>query len=157
VTDDEGEAPQPPQQRGGLFRSVTRGLRRLARHSAVRFLVVGGFSWLVDLGVLLLLVALGVPVWLSAAIAWSTGFITNYALNRVWSFGAAAPWRASAWRYLVLAGANAGTTVVVLELADRWGADLTITKTILTIILAAVNYFAYRFWVFAAPAAPSSR
>lgn len=147
-----GDSGQPEQKAEAPQRGF---IARLLNHSAVRFLAVGGFSWAVDLGVLLLLVTLGVPVWLAAAIAWSTGFLTNYVLNRIWSFERKATWGASAWKYVALAAANALITVGIMEIAGRMGANLGVTKTALTAALAVVNYFAYRFWVFSASSSES--
>jgi putative flippase GtrA len=52
----------------------------------IRFVIVGGFSAIVDLGVYALALHLGAPTYVARAISFVCGTTTAYALNRRWAF-----------------------------------------------------------------------
>jgi putative flippase GtrA len=60
--------------------------RRELLGQLVRFVVVGGFSALVDLSVYALVLHLGAPTYVARAISFVVGTTTAYALNRRWAF-----------------------------------------------------------------------
>jgi putative flippase GtrA len=62
------------------------GGRRELLGQLVRFVVVGAFSAMVDLGVYTLGLHLGLPTYVARAISFVAGTSTAYALNRRWAF-----------------------------------------------------------------------
>lgn len=123
----------------------------LARHSAVRYVLVGGLSFTVDAGGLYLLRDLaGVPAWLAAAISFLASFAVNYTLQRTFAFGGVAPYGSSLVKYVVLVIANTIANSVIVAMFDALGAWF-VGKVIATVAMTVWNYFLYRYWVFRAP------
>jgi putative flippase GtrA len=58
------------------------------RQQLVRFIVTGGFSALVDFGLLVGLMAVGLPHTAAKAVSFICGTFTAYAINRRWTFRA---------------------------------------------------------------------
>jgi putative flippase GtrA len=126
-------------------------LAAVLRHSLPRYLLVGGISAAIDLGLLYVLHAvLDVRLGLATFIAVAAAFVVNFTLNRVWSFGSSAPMGRQAVRYLILAGANWVLTVVLeLVFTGHLGLEFMVAKIVILVINAAINYVGYRWWVFA--------
>lgn len=118
------------------------------RSPAARFLVIGGASFVVDFSVLHALVWNGITVSLAAGAAWSTGFVFNYGLNRVWTFASDAALTRSLFRYSLLAAANLVITVVGLSAVSALGMQLGAAKVGFTVALGIMNFLLYRGWVF---------
>ena len=123
--------------------------RRLSRSSLVRYVLVGGLSFIVDLGLVWLLhVAAGWPLWIATGCAFVSSFIVNYTLQRLFSFSSRAPHGGALARYSILVATNTVLTVAIVTLLDTtivgWGWG----KVIATILTTVGNYFAYRQWIF---------
>lgn len=130
-------------------------LAALARHSAVRFLLVGGVSYLFDAGSLYLLHGVArLPLGLSTTLAFGLNLAVNFGLNRVMTFHGASEGAAGRQlaRYLVLVGVNFVTTFSIVTGLAALGLNYLVAKTIATVLNAVGNYFAYRHWVFRGPA-----
>jgi putative flippase GtrA len=128
----------------------------LARHSAVRFLLVGGVSYLFDAGSLYLLHGVArLSLALATTLAFGLNLAVNFGLNRLLTFHGATEGAAGRQlaRYLVLVGANFLTTFVLVNGLAALGMNYLVAKTIATVLNAVGNYFAYRLWVFRLPAA----
>ena len=110
------------------------------RTPAVRFLVIGGLSFLVDFGALWVLLERGVVVPVAASIAWSTGFGINYTLNRVWTFDSDTRVTRSLFRYGVLAAGNLLITAGGLTAVAWLGIPVAPTKVVFTLTLSVVNF-----------------
>jgi putative flippase GtrA len=54
----------------------------------IRFGITGGLSALVDFGLLLLLLALGMEFWIAKSLSFIAGTTTAYMINRRWTFNA---------------------------------------------------------------------
>jgi putative flippase GtrA len=122
----------------------------LARHSAVRYLIIGGLSAAADFGLLVLLHGwLGVWLPLATLVAVVTAFLLNFALNRVWSFGSTAPIVRQFSRYLILGCGNWTFTVIGVAALSWLGLEYLVAKTVTLVLATTVNYLAYRVWVFA--------
>ncbi len=123
--------------------------RRAARHSAVRYLIIGGLCAGADFALLFLLHSL-LRVWLPLAtlIAVVTAFFLNFALNRVWSFGSEAPIIRQFSRYFLLGCGNWTFTVLGVAGLSWLGVNYLIAKTITLALATTANYLAYRLWVF---------
>jgi putative flippase GtrA len=123
--------------------------RRLAQSSLVRYVLVGGLSFIVDFGLVWLLhVAAGWPLWIATGCAFVASFAVNYTLQRLFSFSSRAPHGGALVRYSILVAANTVLTVAIVTILDTtivgWGWG----KVIATILTTVGNYFAYRLWIF---------
>jgi putative flippase GtrA len=115
----------------------------------VRFLAVGVASFLVDFGLLYVLHGrLHVVLWLAAALAFSLSMVVNFSLNRAFTFGSSGPLHAESARYLLLVLLSLGATVLLVTGFTRLGCPYLVSKALSTALLAVVNFFAYRHWVF---------
>ena len=85
-----GGAPKPVEPRPHT--RLLLGMRRPANWlQLVRFAVVGGTGFVLNLGVYALCVhALGVPYQAAAVVAWLIAVLNNFVLNRHWTFDASA-------------------------------------------------------------------
>lgn len=121
----------------------------LAAHSAVRYVAIGGLSFLIDFGLVALLHEVaGLPVWLAAAAGFLASFVFNYFLQRMFSFGSRTPHGGALVRYSLLVGVNTLITVGIVTLLDLTVVGWAVGKVFATIVTTFGNYFAYRYWVF---------
>jgi putative flippase GtrA len=124
-------------------------LAALAAHPAVRYLAVGGCSFLIDLGVLTLCyTVLGTTLWFGTTAGFWVSFFFNFFIQRRFSFASSQAVGASFWRYGVLLAVNTVVTVVVVELFERTGMGFTTGKVVVTVAQTVWNYLAYRLWIF---------
>ena len=109
---------------------------------------------LVDFGLLVLLVE-GTGLWYVAATALGAfaGAITNFTLNRHWSFGAAGDeWGGQALRYALVSGGSLGLNILgVFLLTDGLGSPYAASKAITALLVGwFFNYPLHRGFVFPA-------
>ncbi|WP_075020896.1 GtrA family protein [Actinomadura madurae] len=133
----------------GEMRRRPGPLMGLLTHSAIRYLIIGGLSFAVDFGVLFVahgMLDVRLPVATTAAFL--TSFAVNFGLNRVWSFGSRAPVGRQLVRYVGLVVVNTVVTVLLVSGLAAVGVQYLVAKTIVTGGLVALNYVAYRVWVF---------
>jgi putative flippase GtrA len=122
---------------------------KISRHSAVRFLIVGGLSVAIDTGTLFVLHGLlGVWLPLATAVSYLVSVGVNFALNRLWTFDAHGDARWHLLRYALLLGANLALTVVLVQVLTWMGLPYLVSKLCTTAVLAVSNYFISRRWVF---------
>ncbi|MFI6293274.1 GtrA family protein [Nonomuraea sp. NPDC050790] len=127
--------------------------------SLLRFLLVGGLSYAVDLGALYLLhgrLSLGLAP--ATLLAFLLALVVNFTLNRSLSF-AAAPGRVRRQflRYCALCAVNYGLTLLgVLGLVEL-GTHYLVAKTVMVGVGVAVNFVLCRYWVFPAVSHRSER
>lgn len=142
-----------PPARG--FGSLALGLYR---HTAVRYLIAGGLSFIVDFGLLALLrQVLDWPLWIATAVAFLVSFVFNYLVQRIFSFGSTTPHGVALVKYTALVAFNTVATVVIVDLVNQTAAGWGAGKVLSTALTTVWNYFAYRYWVFRdrRPASPS--
>lgn len=126
--------------------------------SAVRYLIVGGLSFGVDFGLLVLLhQVFGWAVGVSTAAAFLLSLIFNFVVQRKVSFGAHHKTHVSIVRYLVLVVANTVASVVIVELLAPTALGYMGGKVIATAAMTVWNFFLYRHWVFGAASGRSSQ
>lgn len=114
-----------------------------------RFLLVGALSYLADAGTLAgLHGGAGVALLIATSVAFVVGLAVNYGLNRVLTFGSAAPVRYEVARYLLLVLANYLITLAFVGGLTAAGLPYLAAKTVSTAVLAVANFLAYRSWVF---------
>lgn len=126
-------------------------ISRVWSSSAVRYLVVGGFSFLFDVFVLWLLhEVFHVPLAISTPAAFLMSFAVTYTLQRTVAFRAADGVAPSVAKYAVLVAVNTVATTAIVWAADALGAPWIVGKVAAVVATTVWNYFAYRYWVFAA-------
>lgn len=131
-------------------------LRTVVGHSAFRYLVAGGLSFLFDLGLLALFKnVFNWPLPVATATAFLASFVFTYTIQRVFSFESAAPHGAALLKYAALVAFNVLATVAIVALVDATLFGWVGGKVIATAATTVWNYFAYRYWVFRA--APTSK
>jgi putative flippase GtrA len=110
------------------------------------FLIVGGLSAAVDGGMFLLLSYLGVPPVLASALGFLSAFAVNYGGNRRLVFRSKG--NSSLWRYVVLVIVNLGMSGALVAMGMAVGLHPIVAKAVSIVVVAVVNYFAMRMWVF---------
>jgi putative flippase GtrA len=137
---------------------TARDLARLAwGSSGVRYLLVGGFCFLVDVGLLWLAHdVLGAPLAFATPIAFLASFAVTYTLQRVIAFASDAKVVPSVARYTALVVFNTIATTAIVWLIDGAGWGWLAGKIVAVVATTVWNYFAYRYWVFVTPPTPSA-
>ncbi|MFJ4224660.1 GtrA family protein [Microbacterium sp. NPDC089695] len=128
---------------------VSRVAGRLWKHDAVRYLMVGGFCFVVD--VFLLWLAhdvLGVPLPIATTVAFLASFAVTYTAQRVIAFASDSRVVPSVARYTALVAFNTVATTGIVWAVDALGAGWLTGKVIAVVATTVWNYFAYRHWVF---------
>jgi putative flippase GtrA len=128
----------------------------LRRHSKIllgselaRFIIVGGISFVIDLGLLMLLHEVFlVDLLIATPIAFLTSLAFNYALQRVFTFRAENGRSVSFIKYCLLVAFNTFAVDVIVNFADWLGAGYQIGKVIATILTTAWNFLLYKHWIF---------
>ncbi|MFD4423050.1 GtrA family protein [Agromyces sp. NPDC058484] len=126
-------------------------MRRLLGHSAVRYLIAGGAAFLVDLGLLALFHRVfGWPLWLATGLAFLISFFFTYTVQRLFAFTSRSPHGIAMLKYAALVAFNTAASVLIVASVDLTGAGWVVGKVVATVAMTIWNYFAYRYWVFAA-------
>lgn len=134
-----------------------RNLLDLIRHSAIRYLIVGGLSFLVDFGLLVLLhEVFGWLVSAATATAFLSSLVFNFIVQRKFSFDSGHKTHVSMVRYGLLVVANTVASVVIVELLTPTALGYMGGKIISTTAMTVWNYFLYRHWVFGVSSPPRS-
>ncbi|WP_341934942.1 GtrA family protein [Microbacterium sp. LWO14-1.2] len=138
-------------------RTVRAAVQRVWSHSAVRYLLVGGFCFLVDVGILWLAhEALGIPLAVATPLSFLASFAVTYTLQRIVAFASDAKVVPSVARYTALVIFNTLATTGIVWTVDHLGGGWLVGKVIAVVATTVWNFFAYRHWVFAAPRPRSS-
>lgn len=116
-----------------------------------RFLLVGGFSFLVDYGIYQALLAAGVWVHLAKGISFIAGTTTAYLLNRRWTFNASGG-RAQFAAFLLLYAStfvvNVGMNALALYvLPARWW-EITAAFVVAQGTATTINFVIQRMVIF---------
>lgn len=124
-------------------------LRRLVPVTFIGFATINGFTFSVDLLLLALLDAVGLPHAGAITLAYGTALSLAFALNRWLNFRSHAPLGGQLGRYVVVVGLNFG--VLVLGLASALvalGLPLVAARLGAGGAEAVWMYVAMRWWVF---------
>ncbi|PRB44364.1 hypothetical protein CQ020_03915 [Arthrobacter sp. MYb23] len=117
--------------------------------SLFKFLVVGGLSFLVDLGLLALCFQVfGWPLWLATGAGFWGSFFFNYFLQRHFAFNGGGTALGGVLRYSVLLAFNTVAVMGIVELFQFLGAGYVVGKVVATIVTMGWNYFIYKHWIF---------
>ncbi|MGN7201086.1 GtrA family protein [Arthrobacter sp. SAFR-044] len=128
----------------------------LRRHSKIvlnselaRFIIVGGISFVIDLGLLMLLHEVFlVDLLIATPVAFLISLAFNYALQRVFTFRAENGKSVSFIKYCLLVAFNTVAVDVIVNFVDWLGAGYQIGKVIATILTTAWNFLLYKHWIF---------
>lgn len=126
-------------------------ISRVWSSSAVRYLAVGGFAFLFDVGVLSLLhdvFRVGLPV--ATPSAFLLSFAVTYTLQRTVAFRSDDSVAPSVLRYTLLVAFNTVATTAIVWAIDAVGWPWLVGKITAVAATTVWNYFAYRYWVFSA-------
>lgn len=136
---------------------LSTAVRRAWHHSAVRYLFVGGFCFVVDVGLLWLAhELLGVPLPIATPVAFLASFAVTYTMQRVVAFASESKVVPSVGRYTALVVFNTIATTGIVWLIDASGGTWFVGKVVAVVATTTWNYFAYRYWVFVDSSARSS-
>lgn len=122
----------------------------LYRHHLVRYLFVGGTTFSIDLGLLVLLHGkIGVWLPLATALSYCVSIVYNFSLNRWWTFSTAEnkSLREHIVPYATLLGFNLLFTVVSVSLLSHL-VNYAIAKVISVTVQTTWTYFCYKHYVF---------
>jgi putative flippase GtrA len=136
--------------------SLVRRLEAWVRNGyLVKFLVVGGVSFAIDLGLLALLHEAGkVDLWIATPIAFLASLVFNFFVQRKFTFQSGARAHVSFLKYGALVVFNVVATDVIVNLVAGSGYSYAIGKVIATVATTVWNFLLYKHWIFkAAPAA----
>lgn len=118
-------------------------------YSAVRYLIVGGLSFAVDFGLLVLLrEVFRWDVGIASATAFLSSLVFNFAVQRKFSFESAHKTHVSMIRYGILVVANTLATVLIVQLLMPTVLGYLGGKVISTAAMTIWNFFLYQHWVF---------
>lgn len=129
-------------------------LTAVLKHRVVRFLIVGGLSFAIDLGLLMLLhEAAGVALWIATPVAFVTSLVFNFLLQRIYTFKATNKGHVSAAKYGALVVFNILATDAIVLLFAETELTYAVGKVVATALTMVWNFFIYKYWIF--PAAKS--
>jgi putative flippase GtrA len=136
---------------------VLSAVRRLWARSANRYLVVGGFCFVVDVALLWIAYdLLGVPLAIATPVAFLTSFAVTYTMQRVVAFSSDSKVVPSVARYTALVIFNTIATTGIVWLTAVLDGQWLVGKILAVVATTLWNYFAYRYWVFVESPARSS-
>jgi len=125
-------------------------IKLLYRHHLIRYLFVGGTTFIIDFGLLILLHGKE-KMWLPLAtfISYSIAVVYNFSLNRWWTFSASETksLRQHITPYAILLSFNLLFTVVFVSLVSHF-MNYAIAKIVAVIIQTGWNYFIYKNVIF---------
>ncbi len=112
--------------------------------------VVGGGTAVLDvLGVVAAHQWLGLPLALSAVLAFVLASALHFVLHRSWVFGSSGCPRRQGVRYLGLLAGNLAVTAVGVPLLAGLGMDYRLAKVLVTVLVGLGNLAVLHLWVFA--------
>lgn len=131
--------------------ALRRVARRVWSHSAVRYLVVGGGAFLIDVGLLALLHDLwSVSLVVATPTAFLLSFAVTYLLQRTLTFSSDAGVASSAVKYTALVAFNTVATTGIVAGVAALGLPWIVGKVVAVGSTTVWNYFLYRYWIFPA-------
>ncbi|WP_427130230.1 GtrA family protein [Pseudarthrobacter sp. S9] len=132
--------------------SLVRRLQTFVRNGyLVKFLVVGGASFAIDLGLLALLHEVGrVDLWIATPVAFLASLVFNFFVQRKFTFQSGTRAHVSFLKYGALVVFNVVATDVIVNLIAGSGYSYAIGKIIATVATTAWNFLLYKHWIFKA-------
>lgn len=121
------------------------------RTQLIRFVLVGGFSALVDFGCYAALLAAGVWIHLAKALAFVAGTTTAYLVNRRWTFrgsGGGAEFASVMGLYALTFAVQVGVNALVLALLPRAPWEIPAAFVIAQGTATCINFVVQRTVIF---------
>lgn len=122
----------------------------LYQHHLVRYILVGGTTFVIDFGLLVLLHGKeGVWLPIATGIAYCVSIVYNFCLNRWWTFSASEnnSLQKHVVPYVILLGFNLLFTVVFVSVLSHL-INYAVAKIIAVAIQTSWTYFCYKHFVF---------
>ncbi len=145
-----GSAAQRAQARAHV--RLLHGMRRPANWlQLIRFAMVGGVGFVLNLAVYALLVhALSVPYQIAAVLAWLVAVLNNFVLNRHWTFDASAGQvRFQAIRFFVVSAVAFAFGLVLLTVFVEAGGIAKVPAQALAVAASTpLNFLGNKLWSF---------
>jgi len=121
----------------------------------IQFGIVGTIGAIVDLGLLNLLVAVGkLDVYISAIISFTAAVISNFILNKIWTFKGVKTSKSSLYQFfqfMVVSMIGLGINLVVMFIFIEWaGLWYNWAKIIAILVVYIWNYIINKMWTFKA-------
>jgi putative flippase GtrA len=128
---------------------TARLLRFVENSHLIKFLLVGGASFAVDLALLVILhEVFGVDLWIATPVAFLASLVFNFALQRSFTFRAQNRRHVSLLKYLALVVFNVLAIDVIVNAFDAWGLSYSIGKAVATVLTTSWNFWLYKVWIF---------
>jgi putative flippase GtrA len=122
----------------------------------LRFLLVGGASFAIDLGLLVILhEVFGVDLWIATPIAFLVSLGFNFFVQRSFTFQSSARAHVSFLKYGALVVFNLVATDLIVNVFDYWGLAYTFGKVFATVATTLWNFLLYKYWIFPSEAGPT--
>ena len=135
-----------------MVAAVGTGSRSVALPTQLlRFVLVGGFSAIVDFGIYQALLAVDTWVHLARALSFICGTTTAFLLSRRWAFnssGGSAPAIRFAVLYATTFLVNVGMNALILQLQPEWRWEVTVAWVISQGTATLINFVMLRAFVF---------
>lgn len=130
--------------------TIKNHLAALLKNPAVRYLIVGGTSFLVDAGLLFILHDIAnLSIVIAGSIAFWIGVIYNFTLTRLWTFSVRDKQQLHKHilLYAMLLAFNYISTIILLALLSNV-MHFIIAKTLIVAAQTVWNYPIYKFIIF---------
>ena len=116
----------------------------------IRYIIIGGSTFLLDIGLLYgLTEILGLYYLFSATSAWIIATAVNYLLNKFWSFKSSSPHFYSSIKYAFLLGWNYFVMIAAMYIfVDRFGFYYIYVKIFIMTVIVCWNFFIYKNYVY---------
>jgi putative flippase GtrA len=125
------------------------GDRPSLRESLLRFCLTGVCSLGADFAFLYgLHSGAGTSLAVATSVGYAAAVVVNYTLNRNWTFQASASHGYTLIRYLLMAGVNYGSTLLIVLGLSHAGLYYLVSKLVAVAVNAIVNFVSARYWVF---------
>lgn len=121
--------------------------------SLPRFAIVGCINTGVDFAVFFLLNLVGVNYLICQVVAYVTGLINSFIMNKLWSFENKISELSTFTQFIKFICVNLcslAVSLIALQILNSYqGLSVFSSKVVVTVFLTQfINYFGYRFWVF---------
>lgn len=133
-----------------LTQKISNFVKKLYKHNFVRYLFVGGSTFIIDEGLLVLLhgmAAVSLP--LATTAAYIVAFVYNFSLNRWWTFSASAnqSLRKHIVPYGILFAFNLITAVILVSLLSHV-MNYALAKVLVVALQTSWNFVIYKNYIF---------
>jgi len=133
-----------------MIKKTSNFLLFMYRHHFVRYLFVGGTTFVIDIGLLYVLHGkMGIRIGIATSLAYWISIVYNFLLNRTWTFSARDKddLRRHLITYLVLLGFNYLFTVIFVSYFSHH-INYLLAKVLAVMIQMTWTYYIYKNYIF---------